>query len=174
MVGAELEPDLEAVVARAGEDDGMGAHRLRHRDAEEPDRAGAGDHDALARDEPAELGEPVHRGAGGDDERRLLVRHLVGNGDEGVDVVDLVFAEAAVGREAVGAVALVHVAVVEPVVVTGGVHALAAALALAAAGVNLHGHALADPVFVDARPERDHGAHIFMPGGEVLVVRHAA
>ena len=174
MVGAELAPDLEPVVARAGEDDGMGAERLRHRDAEQPDRAGAGDHHALARHQPAELGEPVHGGAGGDHQRRLLVRHRVGNGDQRVDVVDLIFAEAAVGGEAVGAVALVDLAVVEPVVVTGGVHALAAALALAAAGVNLDRHALADPVFVDARPERDHGAHVFMPGGEVLVVRHAA
>ena len=152
----------------------MGAHRLGNRDAQEPDRAGAGDHDALARDQPAELGQPVHRGAGGDDQRRLLVRHLVGDRDQRVDVVDLIFAEAAVGGEAVGAVAFVHVAVIEPVVVAGGVHALAAALALAAAGVDLDGDALADLVFVDARPERDHGAHIFVAGGEVLVVRHAA
>src|SRR5262249_25011637 len=65
-------------------------------------------------------------------------------------------------------------AVVEPVVVTGGIHALAAALALAAAGMNLDRHALADAVFVDARPERHYGAHIFVPGGEVLVVRLAA
>src|SRR6266545_4819869 len=89
-------------------------------------------------------------------------------------VDDLVFAEAAVGGEAVGAVALVHVAVVEAVVVAGGVHALAAALALAAAGMAFDGHALADPVFVDARPERRHGPHIFVPGREVLVVRQAA
>ena len=132
----------------------MGAHRLGDRDAEQPDRAGAGDHDALARDQPAELGQAVHGGAGGDDQRRLLVRHVVGDRDQRVDVVDLVFAEAAVGGEAVGAVALVDVAVIEPVVVAGGVHALAAALALAAAGVDLHRDALADLVFVDAGPER--------------------
>src|SRR5262252_9066231 len=174
VVGTELAADLEPVVARAGEDDRMRAERFRDGNAEQPDRAGAGDHDALAGDQPAELGEPVHGGAGGDHQRRLLVRHRVGNGNEGVDVVDLIFAEAAVGGETVGAVALVHVAVVEPVVVTRGIHALAAALALAAAGMNLDRHALADAVFVDARAERDHGAHIFVPGGEVLVVRHAA
>src|SRR5262249_7180455 len=174
VVGTELAADLEPVVARAGEDDRLRAERLRDGNAEEPDRAGAGDHDALARDQAAELGEPVHRGAGGDHQRRLLVRHRIGNGNQRVDVVDLVFAEAAVGGETVGAVAFVHVAVVEPVVVTGGVHALAAALALAAAGVNFDGHALADAIFVDARAERDHRAHIFVPRGEVLVVRHAA
>src|SRR5215468_9185658 len=174
VVGTEFTTDLEPVVARAGEDDRLRAERLRDGNAEEPDRAGAGDHDALARDQAAELGEPVHRGAGGDHQRRLLVRHRVGNGNQRADVVDLIFAEAAVGGETVGAVAFVDVAVIEPVVVTGGVHALAAALALAAAGMNLDGHALADAVFVDARPERDHGAHVFVPGGEVLVVRHAA
>src|SRR6516225_9973582 len=174
VVGTELAADLEAVVARAGEDDRLRAERLRDGNAEEPDRAGAGDHDALARDQPAELGEPVHGGAGGDHQRRFLVRHRVGNGNQRVDVVDLIFAEAAVGGETVGAVTFIDVAVVEPIVVTGGVHALAAALALAAAGMNLDGHALADAVFVDARPERDHSAHVFVPGGEVLVVRHAA
>src|SRR5262249_22136388 len=50
---------------------------------------------------------------------------------------------------------------------------LAAALALAAAGVDFDGDALADPVFVDARAERDHGLHIFVAGREVLVVRQA-
>src|SRR6516225_6345605 len=174
VVGTELAADLEAVVARAREDNRLRAERLRDGNPEEPDRAGAGDHDALARDQPAELGEPVHGGAGGDHQRRFLVRHRVGNGNQGVDVVDLIFAEAAVGGETVGAVTFIDVAVVEPIVVTGGVHALAAALALAAAGMNLDGHALADAVFVDARPERDHSAHVFVPGGEVLVVRHAA
>src|SRR5215831_3481936 len=174
VVGTELAADLEPVVARAGEDDRMRAERLRDGNAKEPDGAGAGDHHTLAGDQPAELGEPVHGGAGGDHQRRFLVRHRVGNGNQGVDVVDLIFAEAPVGGETVGAVTLVHVAVVEPVVVTGGVHALAAALALAAAGMNLDRHALADAVFVDAGPERHHGAHVFVPGGEILVVRHAA
>ena len=153
---------------------GCGAERLGDRDAEQADRAGAGDHHALARHQPAELGQAVHRGAGGDDERRLLVRHRVGDRDQRVDVVDLVFAEAAVGGEAVGAVALVDVAVVEAVVVAGGVHALAAALALAAAGVDLHRDALADPVFVDAGTERHDRAHVFVARREVLVERHAA
>ncbi len=74
--------------------------------------------------------------------------------DQGVDIVDLIFAEAAVGGEAVGAVALVDVAVIEAVVVARRVHALAAALALAATGVDLHRDALADLVFIDAGAER--------------------
>jgi hypothetical protein len=138
------------------------------------DRAGASDDDALAGDETAQLGEAVHRGAGGHHQRRLLVRHGVGNGDQRVDVVDLVFAEAAVGSEAVGAVALVDVAVIEPVIMARGVHALAAALALAAAGVDFDRDALADAVFVDAGAERHHGAHIFVAGRKILVERHAA
>ncbi len=117
MIGAELAADFQPIVARAGEDHGRGAQRLRHRDAEKTDRARAGDDDALAGHQAAELGQPVHRRAGGHHQRRLLVRHGVGNGDQRVDVVDLVFAEAAVGGEAVGAVALVDVAVIEPVVV---------------------------------------------------------
>ena len=135
---------------------------------------GPGHDDALAGDEPAELGQAVHRGAGGDDQRRLLVRHRVGDRDQRVDVVDLVLAEAAVGGEAVGAVALVDVAVIEAVVVARGVHALAAALALAAAGVDFDRHALADLVFVDAGAERHDRAHVFVAGREVLVERHAA
>src|SRR5262249_30489659 len=148
MVGAEFAADLQAIVARAGEDHGARAERLGDGDAEQPDGAGPEYRDALAGDEAAEFGQPVHGGAGGHHQGRLLVRHAVGDGDERVDVVDLIFAEAAIGGEAVGAVALVHVAVVEAVVVARGVHALAAALALAAAGVNLHRHALADGVFV--------------------------
>ena len=75
VVGAEFEPDLEAVVARAGQDHRLRAKRLRDRDAEQADRARARDHDAFARHQPAELGQAVHRGAGGDDQRCLLVRH---------------------------------------------------------------------------------------------------
>ena len=150
------------------------AHRLGHADAEQADRAGAGDDDALAGDEPAELGQAVHRGAGGDDQRRLLVRHVVGDLDHRVDVVDRVLAEAAVGGEAVGAMALVHVAVVHAVVVARRVHALAAALALAAAGVDLDRDAIADLELVDARPERDDGAHVLVARRPVLVERQAA
>ena len=52
VVGAECEPDLEAVVARAGESDRRGAKSLCHRDAEKSDRSGPGDDHALAGDEP--------------------------------------------------------------------------------------------------------------------------
>src|SRR5229473_8533173 len=62
VVGAELAPDREPVVAGAGENDGIGAHRLGDRDAKQPDRTRTGDDDALARNEPAELGQPVHGG----------------------------------------------------------------------------------------------------------------
>src|SRR5207342_1170214 len=134
-----------------------------------PDRAGAGDHDALARNQPAELGQAVHGRAGGDDQRRLLVRHLVRDRYQRVDVVDLVFAETAVGGEAVGAVAFVDVAVVEAGVVAGGVHALAAAPALAASGVDFHGDALPNLVFVDAGTERHDRAHVFVSRREILV-----
>jgi hypothetical protein len=40
--------------------------------------------------------------------------------------------------------------------------------------MNLDRHALPDGVFVDARAERHHGAHVFMTRSKVLVVRHAA
>ena len=166
--------DLQAVVARAGEDHRLRAERLGDGDAEQADRARAGHDHALARHQAAELGQAVHGRAGGDDEGRLLVRHVVGDGDQRVDVVDLVFAETAIGGEAVGAVALVDVAVVEAVVVAGGIHALAAALALAAAGVDLDRHALADLVFVDAGAERHHRAHVLVAGREVLVEGQAA
>jgi hypothetical protein len=71
-------------------------------------------------------------------------------------------------------VALVDVAVVEAVVVARGVHAGAAALALAAARMDLDRDTLAEPVFVDARSEGDHRAHIFMARREVLVEGQAA
>src|SRR6202165_2997703 len=128
VVGAELATDLQAIVAGPGQDHRSSTQCLGDRDPEQPDRPGAEDRDAFAGDEPAELGQPVHRGAGGHDEARLLVRDAVRDGDQRVDVVDLIFAEPAVGGEAVGAVALVAVAVVEPVIEAGGVHAFAAAL----------------------------------------------
>src|SRR5207248_5900094 len=46
--------------------------------------------------------EPVHRGTGGDDQRRLGIAHLVRDMGESVDVVDGVFGEAAISAEAVG------------------------------------------------------------------------
>src|SRR5262249_62131609 len=143
-------------------------------DPKTPARPGPRRGAALSRGEPAEFGEPVHGGAGSDHQRRFLVRHCIGDGNEGVDVVDLVFAKPAVGGEAVGPVTLVHGSVIESVVMAGGVHALPAALALAAAGMNLDRDALADPIFVDCGPERDHGTHVFVSRREVLIVRHAA
>jgi hypothetical protein len=51
---------------------------------------------------------------------------------------------------------------------------LAASLALAAAGVNFHADAFADPELVDVGSERCHRAHIFVAGREVLVEGQAA
>ena len=85
-------------------------------------------------------------------------------------MVDRVFGEAAVGGKTVGAMALAGFAVVQ----TRRVHALPAALALAAAGVDFHADALADGELVDAGPERDHGSHIFMAGRKILVEGQAA
>src|SRR3954468_13197859 len=174
VVCAEALADLEPVVARAGQDDGLGAERLGNRRAEEPDRARAAHDDRVAGDQATELRQAVHGRAGGDDERRLLVAHGVVDGDQRVDVVDLVLAEAAVGGEAVGAVALVDVAVVLAVVVAGGVHALTAALALAAPRVDLHRDALPDLELVDARTEGHDRAHVLVAGREVLVEGQAA
>jgi len=122
----------------------------------------------------AEFGQSVHRGARRHHKRRLGVRHAIRDGDQSVDVVDGIFGEPAIGREAVGAVALIHVAVVQAVVEASRVHALAAALALPAAGMDFHGDPLADAVLVHTWTERRHGAHIFVAGREHLIERFAA
>ena len=64
VVGAECEPDLEAVVARAGENDRRGVKSLCHRDAEKSDRSGPGDDHALAGDEAPQFRQPIHCRAG--------------------------------------------------------------------------------------------------------------
>ncbi len=94
--------------------------------------------------------------------------------DQGVDVVDGVLGEAAVGGEAVGAVTLVVTLVVQAVVEAGGVHPLPAPLAAPASGMDLHGDAVPDLVLVDARPELDDGAHVLVARGEILVEGGAA
>ena len=85
--------------------------------------------------------------------------------DERVDVVHGVFGEAAICREAVGAMPLCHVAIVE----AGRVHALPAALAAAAPGMDLDGDAIADPKLVHRRPQLDDRPHIFVADRKVLV-----
>src|SRR5262249_49820524 len=162
MIGPEFAPNRKPVVAGAGKNNGLRPQGLRHRHAEKTDRPGTGDDHTLAGNQTAAHGESVPRSVRGRQQRRLVLRHRVGNGDESVDVVDLIFAEAAVGSETIGAMSLVDIAVVETVVMAGGVHAFAAALALAAAGMNFDSHALADLVFVDARTECDDRAHIFV------------
>lgn len=169
MVGAKLLADLEAIVTGTGQDHRLGPQGLRHRDPEQADRPRSRHDHALSSDQSAEFRQAVHGRAGGHHQRGFLVRHGVGDMDQRVDVVDLVFAEAAIGGEAVGPVALVHVTVVLAVVVARGVHALAAALALAAAGVDLDGHALADLVLVDAMAERHDRAHVLMAGVKPLL-----
>ena len=91
-----------------------------------------------------------------------------------VDVVDGVLREAAVGREAVGAVALIDITVVLAVVQARGVHTLAATFAAAAAGVHFDGDAITHFVLVDALTKLHHSAHVFVAGGEVLVEGQAA
>jgi hypothetical protein len=89
---------------------------------------------------------------------------------QGVDAVDRVFGEAAVGAETIRAMSFRAIAVIQ----ARGVHALAAALAAATAGVNLDGDALADLKFVDGRAELHDGAHIFMSGCEAAIERQPA
>ena len=150
------------------------AQRLGDRHAEQPDRPRSGHDDAFACDKAAEFRQPIHRRTGGDDQGRLLVRHLVGDADQRVDAVDGVFRKAAVSRKAVGAMSLVDIAVIQTVVVTGGIHSLAAALALSASRMDFDGDAFADLVFVDAGPERRDGPHIFVARREILVVGQTA
>jgi hypothetical protein len=80
-------------------------------------------------------------------------------------VVDRVFGKATVGGKAVSAMALLGLSVVE----AGGVHALAASLALAATGMDFHADALADLKFVDVGSQRCDRAHILMTWREILV-----
>jgi hypothetical protein len=106
-----------AIVASPREDDRLRAQRFCHRNGHEANRARSGDAHAFSRNQTAKLGKRIHGGAGRNDQRSFLIRHLVRNRDESIDVVHLVFAETAVGCESVGAVAFVDVAVIEPVVV---------------------------------------------------------
>jgi hypothetical protein len=85
-------------------------------------------------------------------------------------MIDGVLGEASIGRKTVGAVTFLRLAVIQ----ARRVHAHAAALALAAPGVDFHGDALADLELVDVRPERRHRPHIFVPRREVLVEGQAA
>src|ERR1700736_1533353 len=89
-------------------------------------------------------------------------------------MIDRVLRETTVGREAIGAVALVMFPIVLAVVGAGRVHAGAAPLALAATGVDLHRNTLAHLIFVHPRTERGNGAHIFMARSESLVERQRA
>jgi hypothetical protein len=55
----------------------------------------------------------MHRSAGGDDQRRLRIAHGVGHPRQRVDVVDGVFGKAAIGGEAVGAMAFPGLPVIQ-------------------------------------------------------------
>jgi hypothetical protein len=93
----------------------------------------------------------------------LLEGEVLGEPVEGVDVVHRELGEAAVAGEALGAVALGEVAVVE----ARRVPALDAVLAAVAALVHLDGHAIADPELVDTGPQRGHGPGIFVTHHEL-------
>src|SRR4029077_16018167 len=128
----ELLAYFQAVVGGAREDHRVGTKRLLDRHRHQTNRAWAGNPNALTSDKTAEFRQRIHRRAGGDDESALFIGHLVRNRYKRVDGVDLVFAETAVGGEPIGAVALVYIAVIEPIVVARRVHALAAPFALSA------------------------------------------
>src|SRR6476659_1482877 len=170
MIGAEPLAHFETAVARAGEDHRLRPQGLGDADPHQPDRARTDHDDAFSGNHAAQHIEPVHRGAGGDDERRLGVAHVVRNVRKRVDVVDRIFGEAAVGAETVGALSFRAIAVIQ----ARGIHAFTAALAAATAGVNLHRDALADLKFVDGRTEFHDGTHVFMPGCEAAIERQPA
>jgi hypothetical protein len=123
----------------------------------------------LSRNQSAEHVEPVGSRSGSDDQRRQLIAQRVGDTNERVDVIDRILREAAVGREAIGTMSFVELAVVAPVIQARRVHALPAPLTSAAARMDFHGNPLADRIFVDRRPDRDDRAHVLVPGGEALV-----
>jgi hypothetical protein len=77
-IGAKFEADLEAIIACSGKDYRLSAEGFRHRHGHKADWARTRDADALACNQPTELGERVHCSAGGNDEA-FLVRHLVGS-----------------------------------------------------------------------------------------------
>src|SRR5690606_22959339 len=59
VIGTQLLADLQAIVARAGQNDGLRAKGLSNSDAEESDWSGTGHHDAFTRNESAELRKAV-------------------------------------------------------------------------------------------------------------------
>src|SRR6516225_1055626 len=169
-VGAEPFADREPALARAGQDHRLRTQRLGDAYPHQTDRSRSGNDDPFAGDNAAHYVEPVHCRAGGDDEGRLLVGHVVGNADHRVDVVQGVFGEAAIGAEAIGAMAFAAVAVIE----ARGIHAFAAALALPAPGMDLDGDAVADLEFVDSGAEPHDRAHIFVPRRKAPIERELA
>ena len=94
--------------------------------------------------------------------------------DQRVEMIDGILGEAAVGRETVCPVPFLVITVILAVIEAGSVHPHAASLTASAAGVYLDGDAIPDGVFVDTRPELDHGAHIFVARREILVEGEAA
>ena len=169
-VRPEFAAHFQPAVARAGQNNRRGAERLGDRNPHQSDRSRAGHDDALAGDQPAHDVEPVHRGAGRDDQRRFRVRHVVRDMDHRVDIVDGIFGKAAIGREAVRAVSFRREAVVE----ARGIHALAAARAAAAPGMDLDRDPVADLEFVHRRTKLDDRAHVFVADRKILVERQFA
>ena len=149
MVGPELRADREPRVARARQDDPGGAERLAELDRDEPDRARALHEHRLAGDVAAHQVDRPERRGGRRDHAGLLEGKIRRQPVEGGDVVHRELGEPAVAGEALGAVALGDVAVVE----AGRVPALDAVLAAVAALVHLDGNAVTDPELVDAGPE---------------------
>src|SRR5258708_38260367 len=166
MIGTKAFAEAKSILARAHENNGRGPERLGHPHREQPDRPRPDHHDLFAREKPAELDEAIHRRTGSHRERGLFVRHMIGHAHKRIYMIDRVLREATVGREAVGAVALVMFSVVLAVIGAGRVHAGTAPFALAATGVDLHRNALAHLIFVHPRTERGNRTHVFMPRTE--------
>ena len=171
VICAEFQTNLVAVLAGSDQHHRTGAQRFCNRNRQKPDWPRSDHHHALAGNQTAKFGEAVHRCPCRDHQRRLGIRHVVGTLDHRIDVVDGIFGEPAIGREAVGAMPLVSLAVVEPVVVARGIHAHATTLALTAACVNFDRDPVADLELVNTRPQGCDRAHVFVARREVLVER---
>src|SRR6266508_3954359 len=157
-VRAQPLADREPRVASARENDARCAKGLAKLDGDEPDGARALDEHRLARDVSThQVDGPEGRG-GCRHHAGLLEAQVFRQPVEGVDVVDRVLGEPAVAGEALRAVALRDVAVVQ----AGGVPALDAVVAAVTALVHLHRHPIAHPELVYAGAQADDGAGVLV------------
>jgi hypothetical protein len=112
-ISAEFLADRQPSVARSRQDHRTCAERLGYGHCEQSDRPRADHHDALTGHQPSQFSQAIHRRAGGDDQRCLGIAHGIGHSRQRVDMIDGIFGEAAVRREAVGAMALLGLSVIQ-------------------------------------------------------------